>query len=66
MLPRALGLPRNPVKAAQRVSQGTTRRIGLGRVNGRRFGFNAGLGFDAELVRKVDRIGRTPEGRRPG
>ena len=25
-----------------------------------------GLGFDAELVRKVDRIGRTPEGRRPG
>ena len=66
VLPRALGLPRNPVKAAQRVSQGTTRRIGLGRVNGRRFGFNAGLGFDAELVRKVDRIGRTPEGRRPG
>ena len=66
VLPRALGLPRSPVKAAQRVSQGTTRRIGLGRVNGRRFGFNAGLGFDAELVRNVDRIGRTPEGRRPG
>ena len=66
VLPRALGLPRNPVKAAQQVSRGTTRRIGLGRVNGRRFGFNAGLGFDAELVRKVDQIGRTPEGRRPG
>jgi len=66
VLPRALGLPRSPVKAAQRVSQGTTRRIGIGRVNGRRFGFSAGLGFDAELVRKVDQIGRTPEGRRPG
>ena len=67
VLPRALGLPRNPVKAAQRVSQGTTRRIGLGRVNGRRFGFNAGLGFDAELVRKVDRArAHARTGRRPG
>jgi diacylglycerol kinase family enzyme len=66
VLPRALGLPRNPGKAAQRVSEGRTRRIGLGRVNGRRFGFNAGLGFDAELVRKVDEIGRRPDGRRPG
>jgi len=66
VFPRALGLPRNPGKAAQRVSEGRTRRIGVGRVNGRRFGFNAGLGFDAELVRKVDEIGRRPDGRRPG
>ena len=66
VLPRALGLPRNPGKAAQRVAEGRTRRIGVGRVNGRRFGFNAGLGFDAELVRKVDEIGRRPDGRRPG
>ena len=66
VLPRALGLPRNPAKAAQRMSEGRTRRIGLGRVNGRRFGFNAGLGFDAELVRKVDELGRRPDGRRPG
>ena len=66
VLPRALGLPRNPVRAAQRVSAGRTRRIGLGRVNGRRFGFNAGLGFDAELVRRVDELGRSPDGRRPG
>ncbi len=66
VLPRALGLPRNPVKAAQRVAEGRTRRIGLGRVNGRRFGFSAGLGFDAELVRKVDELGRRPDGRRPG
>jgi diacylglycerol kinase family enzyme len=66
VLPRALGLPREPVKAAQRVAEGKTRRIGLGRVNGRRFGFNAGLGFDAELVRSVDELGRQPDGRRPG
>lgn len=66
VLPRALGLPRNPVEAAQRVAEGRTRRIGLGRVNGRRFGFNAGLGFDAELVRRVDELGRSPDGRRPG
>jgi diacylglycerol kinase family enzyme len=66
VLPRALGLPRDPVKAARRVAQGSTRRIGVGRVNGRRFGFSAGLGFDAELVRKVDELGRRPDGRRPG
>ncbi len=66
VLPRALGLPRNPVDAAKRVAEGRTRRIGLGRVNGRRFGFNAGLGFDAELVRRVDELGRSADGRRPG
>ena len=66
VLPRALGLSRNPVQAALRVAEGRTRRIGLGRVNGRRFGFNAGLGFDAELVRRVDELGRRPDGKRPG
>ena len=66
VLPRALGLPRNPVQAAARVAQGRTRKIGLGRVNGRRFGFSAGVGLDAELVRRVDELGRRPDGRRPG
>ena len=66
VLPRALGLPRDPVKAAARTAEHRTRRIGLGRVNGRRFGFAAGLGFDAELVRRVDELGRRPDGRRPG
>jgi len=66
VLPRALGLPRDPVKSAKRVAEGRIRRIGLGRVNGRRFGFNAGLGLDAELVRRVDELGRSPDGRRPG
>ena len=66
VLPRALGLSRNPVQAAKRVAEGKTRRIGLGRVNGRRFAFAAGLGLDAELVRRVDELGRSPDGRRPG
>src|SRR5918995_4402825 len=66
VLPRALGLPRNPVAAAKRVAEGRTRRIGLGRVNGRRFGFSAGLGLDAELVRRVEALGRSSEGRRAG
>ena len=58
VMPRALGLPRDPVEAAERLAeafeQGRTRTISLGRVNGRRFGFNAGVGFDAELVRRIE------------
>jgi diacylglycerol kinase family enzyme len=67
---RALGLPRNPETAAERVADaivaGRTRRITLGRVEGRRFGFAAGLGFDAATVRRVDALGRREDGRRPG
>jgi diacylglycerol kinase family enzyme len=66
VLPRALGLPRDPVRAAERIAHGRTRRISLGRVNGRRFAFSAGIGLDAELVRAVDALGRTPDGKRPG
>jgi len=66
VLPRALGLPRHPLVAARRIARGETRRITLGRVNGRRFAFNAGLGFDAEVVRRVDALGRKADGRRPG
>jgi diacylglycerol kinase family enzyme len=64
VLPRALGLPRDPVSAARLLAGGAgTRRISLGRVNGRRFTFSAGLGLDAELVRRVDALGRN-SGRR--
>jgi len=66
VLPRALGLPRDPARAAARIAHGTPRRISLGRLNGRRFAFNAGIGFDAELVRRVDALGRRPDGKRPG
>jgi diacylglycerol kinase family enzyme len=66
VLPRALGLPRDPVRAAQRVGRGGSRRISVGRVNGRRFGFSAGIGLDAEIVRRVDALGRRADGKRPG
>jgi diacylglycerol kinase family enzyme len=63
---RALGLPTDPVDAARRVATGRPRRISLGRVNGRRFAFSAGIGLDAELVRRVEGRGRGVDGRRPG
>jgi diacylglycerol kinase family enzyme len=66
VLPRALGLPRDPVAAARALRDGRTRRIAVGRVNGRRFGFSAGFGLDAELVRRVDGLGRDASGKRAG
>jgi diacylglycerol kinase family enzyme len=70
VLPRVLGLPREPVAAAARLGEalaaGRTRRISVGRANGRRFGFSCGVGFDAEVVRRVDALGRSHAGRRPG
>jgi diacylglycerol kinase family enzyme len=65
VLPRALGLPRDPVACARALVRASERRIGLGRVNGRRFTFSAGLGLDAELVRRADDLGRV-NGRRAG
>jgi diacylglycerol kinase family enzyme len=70
VLARALGLPRDPAAAARQVAEalesGRTRTISVGRVNGRRFGFSAGIGLDAELVRRVDALGRRDDGKRPG
>ncbi|MEO8289639.1 MAG: diacylglycerol kinase family protein [Gaiellaceae bacterium] len=66
VLPRALGVPRDPVQAARALARSSAeRRISLGRVNGRRFTFSAGLGIDAELIRRVDALGRAT-GRRAG
>jgi diacylglycerol kinase family enzyme len=70
VLPRALGLPPEPAAAAAQVADSIrarrTRRIALGTVNGRRFAFAAGVGLDAEAVRRVDDMGRSSDGRRPG
>ncbi len=70
VLPRSLGLPRAPVAAARQIGEALaaerTRTISLGRVNGRRFGFGAGVGADAELIRRIDERGRTHDGRLPG
>jgi diacylglycerol kinase family enzyme len=65
VLPRALGLPNDSVAAARRLADGSPLRVGVGRVNGRRFGFACGIGFDAEVVRAVDELGRRSDGRRP-
>jgi diacylglycerol kinase family enzyme len=67
---RALGLPKHSEDAAAHLARAieseSTRRITLGRVSGRRFAFSAGIGFDAEAVRRVDDLGRADDGRRPG
>jgi diacylglycerol kinase family enzyme len=67
---RALGLPREARPAARAVAgailHDRARRVTLGSVNGRRFTFAAGIGVDAELVRRVDALGRSPEGERAG
>ncbi len=63
---RAFDVPLDPVEAAHVLSSATPLRISLGRANGRRFAFSAGIGFDAELVRRVDELGRRSDGRRPG
>lgn len=55
---RALGVPRDPVEATgallSALRSGRRRRVGLGQVDSRWFTFNAGLGWDAEVVEEVD------------
>lgn len=67
---RALGVPRDPIEATAMVlaavAEGRTRLVGLGRADGlgggadraprgRWFTFNAGMGWDAEVVAGVER-----------
>ena len=56
---RTLGLPNDPIAAvdllANGIDAGDIRPIGLGRVNGRFFCFHTGIGYDAAVVRKVER-----------
>jgi diacylglycerol kinase family enzyme len=58
VLARALGVPRDPARAVRE------RRISLGRVNGRRFGFSSGIGVDSETVRELETMKRRRDGRR--
>src|ERR1700742_1295406 len=55
---RDLGVPADPVAAVEvigaRLAARTTRTIGLGLAGDRYFTFNAGLGWDAEVVRGVE------------
>src|SRR5204862_7999522 len=61
VLPRALGLPADPVDAARplasAIGERRTRRITRRRGNGRRFAFAAGVGLAAEAVRRVNELG---------
>jgi diacylglycerol kinase family enzyme len=58
VLARSLGLPNDPILATSQLLHAVrtdhTRRIGLGRAGARYFGFNAGFGFDAAVVRHVE------------
>ena len=68
VLARNLGLPPSVPAAARRLAEaipaGRERRIRVSRLNGRRFAFNAGVGLDAEIVRRVDGRQRTDRGSR--
>ncbi len=56
---RTIGLPNDPVAAAELLANGIDagdlRPIGLGQVNGRFFCFHTGVGYDAAVVRAVER-----------
>jgi diacylglycerol kinase family enzyme len=56
---RALGLPRDPVEATGAllgaVRAERSRAVGLGLAGSRWFTFNAGMGWDADVVARVDR-----------
>lgn len=55
---RALGLPNDPVQATsvmlEALRVGRSRTITIGRAGDRYFGFNAGFGFDAAVIRHVE------------
>ena len=56
---RTIGYPNDPVEATgvlvDALAQGSLQRVGLGSVNGRYFLFHTGIGFDALVVREVER-----------
>lgn len=56
---RSLGLPNSAVEATsvilEKLRNREERQVNLGTANGRYFGVNAGFGYDAEVVRSVER-----------
>ena len=62
VLARSLGLPNDAISATSQLlgalRTGRSRTIGLGRAGSRYFGFNAGYGFDAAVVRHVEQRAR--------
>ena len=58
VLVRSLGIPNNPIEAtaflSSRLRSGTKRRINVGVIESRYFLFSAGMGLDAEVVKRVE------------
>jgi len=58
---RTLGMPNDPVRAVRQLADGINHRhiepIGLGQVNGRYFCFHTGVGYDAAVVKEVEKHG---------
>jgi diacylglycerol kinase family enzyme len=56
---RTLGMPNDPIEATgallAALDAGSIRSVGLGSVNGRYFLFHVGMGFDAAVVKQVER-----------
>jgi diacylglycerol kinase (ATP) len=55
-LARALGVPRGPLAAARSALAATPRPIDVGRIDGLPFAGVAGIGIDAEVNRRVERL----------
>jgi len=55
---RALGAPRDPLEATHQLLEalaaGRSRTVGLGRADERWFSFNAGLGWDADVIAAME------------
>ncbi len=58
---RTLGFATDAIDATNELlrslARGATKRIGVGRANRRPFLFNTGIGFDAAVIRRVERYG---------
>lgn len=58
VMARSLGIPTDPIEAvaflAGRLRSGTKRRIDVGRIEDRYFLFSAGMGLDAEVVKRME------------
>jgi diacylglycerol kinase family enzyme len=58
VMARALGIPIDPIDATaflgSRLASDSRRRINVGRIDERYFIFSAGMGLDAEVVRRVE------------
>lgn len=58
---RTIGMTNDPIEATGELlgalsnGDGGIRRVGLGKVNGRRFLFHVGIGFDAAVVSQVEK-----------